>query len=299
MSSSVVGPLPPAEVRTATEDDWPALLPYYRRVYRDDHPITDPAWWRWRFGDPEHGRALVAVADGEVVGHLGVARADGLAWLINVHLDPAHRGRGLLRQLYGTAREDGPLITTNANKLAVDMYRNMGWHRLADLQRFVSWDRARDAATLTDPVDRLDGAASGEPPPGWQRATGHHHWDQPGLTGWVAPDGSTVVDALHVGGLRVVELVDPGALVDAAHRVGARWLDLVTSWNDPWCRDLESRGWRADRDAPVPWLLEPVVAGSRAEITVLCEEPVDPRLIIRRWHCDHGRVGSIRRRPEG
>lgn len=272
------------EVRAAELADWPMLERAYLRHYRPGTPLLDQSWWRWRFADPQHGRAFVAVAEGEVVAHLGFNRTPDVAWAMNLFIDPDRRGTGLAHALYDAARPLGTLATTNANRAGTDMYRHLRWQRLADLQRFVAWDPDHDPATIHEPVRAA--------PLGWPAARGHHYWEQPGLRGHVAPDGSTVVDNLQAGGLRVVELVDPVALADHAFAAGARWLDYVTSWNDPWCRELDRVGWEDDHDGPVAWLLDPLIPSSRARVNVFADTFLDPERIIRRWDCDHGRLGS-------
>ena len=274
----------PVDVRIASDADWPALLAAYRRTYREGHPLTNREFWRWRFGDDRHGVAIIAVADAELVGHLGAALRGGNAWIINAFVEPEFRGRGLLRELYGIAGDHGHLAATNVNRAGTDMYRNMGWVRYADLQRFVAWDSDVPADDLLEPV---------LPDVDWPLPPQRHYWQQPGVLGFTAPDGSSVVDQRQVGGLRVIQLGDASALPQLAFDAGYRWVDYVTSWNDPLCRTIDQVGWVTDSSGPVPWLLSPVVASSRATINVFAQSSLDPTYVISREDSDHGRVGSL------
>lgn len=266
-------------------EDWPALEVAFRSQYREGHPLRERDFFAWRFGYPQHGRAVIAIGEhGEVLGHVGAALDHGLSWIINVFLAPEARGRGLLGRMYGEAREYGALAATNVNRAGTDMYRNMGWHRHADLQRFVAWRRDVPTDRLVSPCDP-DITRWASPPD-------DHYWRQPGLVGATAPDGSTVVDQREVGGLRAITVVDPVALVAAAFDAGFAWIDYVTSWNDPLLRSIEDEGWSSDVSAPIPWLLAPVDRTSRCSVNVFSELPLDPRRVIRRSESDHGRVGS-------
>lgn len=272
------------DIRVAADDDWPQVLAAYRAHYRDGHPLADRQFWRWRFGDPATGLCLVAVAGHQVVGHLGVIPDGEVAWVINLFVLPEHRGTGLPARLYDVASAHGTLVTTNVNRAGTDMYRRFGWYRQADLVRFVAWnpDVPHDEIVAPRPL-LADWPAV---------ADDHHYWRQPGLRGLTAPDGSLVVEQLEVGGLRAVTVADPAALPGLAREAGAAWIDYLTSWNDPLCRDIDRIGWAPDRLGPVPWLLSPLIPGSRAEVNVFSQKPFDPRRIIRRWDSDHGRVGS-------
>lgn len=271
------------QVRIATVDDWPTLLNFYQRIYRDSHPLLDPAFWAWRNGDPRFGAAIIAIQSDQVVGHVGVNLSDNIAWIINTYLEPEWRGQGLLRELYDAATAFGPLAATNVNRAGVDMYRKMGWHGLANLRRYVIWDRDVDPNTLLEPVIEQ---------PTWPRATSHHYWAQPGLRGYVDSYGSTYSDSLKLGGLRAVSIVAVEAVLNEARSVGAKWVDYVTSWNDPLCRVIDMHDWVLDSDGPIPWLLDPILPSSRLSINVFSKDSIPAGRIIRRWDSDHGRIGS-------
>jgi len=273
-------------VRVASEVDWPALRTFFESAYRPRHPLRRLDFWRWRFGDSEHGRSIVAEIDGAIVGHAGVAIHSGYCWMITVFLAEAARGKGFLRQMYDLAREHGPLAAASVNRPGLDMYRNMGWMRYSNLERFVAVNpsSSREGRALLSPVTGNFG---------WPKAGGDHYWEQPGISGIVLPDGSTAVDQLGQGGLRIIDLVDPVAAADAAFSAGVHWLDFVTSWNDPLCRSIDAVHWRPEDEVELPWRLDPVEDGSKAHIAVLSERPLPHDLIISRRASDHGRVASL------
>jgi hypothetical protein len=275
---------PDLDVRVAEARDYPSLRDLFVEVYKPGHPLLVERFWDWQFGDVEFGRSCASFDGDRLVGHVGAMFAGGVSWIINVYVNSDYRGHGLLRRMYDLARSFAPLAACNVNRAGLDMYRNMGWIRYADLVRYVAVNPSPPAGALLDAVDGLDG---------WPAAAGEHYWDQPGIAGVVAPDGSTAVDQLWQGGLRVVDLEDPAGLLEACWSAGVRWVDFVTSWIDPRCRDLDRQGWLPEDDGPLPWRLNPVVEGSRAHLPMLSEEPLPADFIVRRTYSDHGRVGSL------
>src|SRR5260221_9710489 len=120
------------DIRVAEESDWPKLKAFFDRIYRPRHPLQNLGFWRWQYGEPTRGRSIVAVDDaGSVVGHLGASFKADLAWVMNLYLDEAQRGQGVLGKQYALAREFRPLAATSANPAGLGLYRNMGWIRYA------------------------------------------------------------------------------------------------------------------------------------------------------------------------
>jgi len=273
-----------ADVRVANVNDWPTLTVFYERAYREGHPIRNQSFWKWRFGTDGQGVALIATDSDSVVGHVGVNLCGGVAWIIQTYLDEEWRGKGLLGRLYGLAGEFGPLAATNVNLAGQGMYRKMGWHELVSLERFVLVDPALKPKNVVVEVKN-------QIP--WSAAGGHHYWNQPGIRGHVAPDGSSFVNALEHGGIRAIEIMEPETVLGNMRSIGANWVDYATSWNDPLCEVLLQNGWVREEDAQVPWLLNPPVAGSRMNGKFFSREYFPPDRIIRRWDSDHGRVGTL------
>lgn len=274
------------ECRVAQEDDWPILKTFYLRAYRENHPLHNRRYWQWRFGDPNLGEAYICLDQGQVVGHVGTSFTDGFSWMVSAYNLPEYRGRGVMFMLYGLAGERHPhLVTTNANRISHHMYRKMGWIRYSDLERY----------TLVNPQvqskEQLCGQAELMEP--WDAAPEGHYWRQPGLKSVTLPDGTTAVNQLQVGGLRLVDIADPQKAVELAWQAGAMWVDYITSWTDPLCRTLPSLGWQFGDDCQVPWNLNPVEWGSKAKVSYLAQHPMPSGFIVKRYHCDHGRVGSL------
>jgi GNAT superfamily N-acetyltransferase len=276
---------PDLVVREATLADWPLVKAFFEKHYREGHPFRKKEYFAWLIEREDWGRSFLAVADDRAVASVGMNLGGGMVWMLTLFVEEELRGRGVARKLYALAREYGPLATTNVNRAGLGMYRNMGWIRSCDLQRFVAVNpREPEGADLTVPV---------EPGASWASPQGSHYWRQPGLVGAQLAAGNTAVRQEGVGGLRVIDLEDPGALLEEAWAAGYRWVDFMTSWNDPLCRVLEDDGWLVNERCPVPWLLHPVVPGSVARVSLLSEEPLPRDLIVRRRYCDHGRVGSL------
>ena len=272
------------KVRIANENDWPRLFDFYRRIYRAGHPLLNFDFWKWQYGDPDFGGAIAAFHDQKVVGHIGVNKSNGLAWIINAYLDPEFRGQGILRELYSTAEEFGPLAATNVNAAGTSMYRKMGWIRYANLIRLCS---VRKFVRK----DKLVKAVAG---PQYPAPPDHHYWKQPGIAGLFKAEVASAVDFRSSGGLRIVSVIDTKGIEEFISESGALWADYITSWNDPIIPVLESFGWSSNEDLGVPWNFNPLEINSKANINVFSKDPLPRDLIIKRWDSDHGRIGSLR-----
>lgn len=274
--------------REATIADWERLEVLYKSIYREGHPLHNKAFWEWQYGDPKHGRAFIFVGDdGQVLGHIGGSFRGGIAWMINAYLDPAHRGKGIMSELYNLAREYHPMAATAANTLGLGMYHSMGWVRYYDLVRYVKVNPA-----IANP--RIETVCTGINVDVDKRVvTDSHYFRQPGIKAIRFDDGSTGVSQESVGGLRVVDIENLAELERQAWENGYRWVDYITSWNDRKTQALERSGWKRDYETVVPWRLNPIQPGYYCDITFLSEEPLDKKLIVHRSFSDHGRVGSL------
>jgi hypothetical protein len=273
------------EYRAAIESDWPILHPFFCKIYRPHHPLQNFEFWRWQFLGQGPSGSFIACDQGRVVGHSGSYFRAGYAWQINLYVEEQYRGQGIVRELHGMARDYFPLAWTNVNRHALHHLRTSKCIRYCDLQRFVAINpEVKDGTRLSDRLT-ID--------PGWGPAREDYYWQQPGIKGFLLPDGSTAVNQLNVGGLRVIDLVNIDEVASACWKAGVTWIDFVTSWNDPLCRALEAKGWYLNDECPVPWLLDPVVHGSKARITYLSEEPMPHDVIVKRVYSDHGRIGSL------
>lgn len=272
-------------VREATLRDWPMVEAFFTRNYRKNHPWQRREYFAWMIERSDWGHSFIGIQEDRIIGHMAMNMGGGMVWMLNLLIEEEWRGRGIARAFHGLARSYGPLAATNANRAGHGMYRLMNWIRYCDLQRFVAVNpRERDENRLLEPVDVEVS---------WPTPSGNHYWKQPGLIGAQLSSGNAAVRQDAVGGLQLIDLADPGAALEEAWTAGYRWVDFMTSWNDPLCRVLEDTGWFVNERCPVPWFLNPVVPGSVARVSLLSEDPLPKDLIVKRSYCDHGRVGSL------
>lgn len=275
------------EIREANLNDWDELYSFYKRIYRNNHPLQNKDFWIWQYGNINQGRAFICINDaGKIVGHVGANFDNGIAWIINVYLDIECRGKGVLRKLYSLARNYFPLAATAANEAGLGLYRNMGWIRYYDLVRYVKINPSIKNITtenVCSPINtQLDSINYND----------EYYFKQPGLNGIKVGD-STGVAQVEVGGLRIVDLNEIKLTEEKAWELGFLWIDYITSWNDLKIKELENNNWVLDFKSVVPWRLNPLIKNYFCDITFLSELPLDNKLIVRRSNSDHGRIGSL------
>ena len=274
--------------REAFIDDWDKLFTFFKRVYRENHPLQDKAFWSWQYGDAQFGRSFICLNDtDEIVGHVGANFGGNIAWIINVYLDEECRGKGILGKLYGLARNYYPLAATAANKAGLGLYQNMRWIRYHDLVRFVKINPSIANPTVENVcLPKLIDVTH-------LTYKGDHYFEQPSLEGIRLPDGSTAISQPKVAGLRAVAIENVDQLEEQSWVLGYNWIDYITSWNDLKTRELENKGWVIDYQSVVPWRLNPIEKGYFCDITFLSENPLDNNFIVHRSYSDHGRIGSL------
>ncbi|MDN3676718.1 hypothetical protein QWY90_05260 [Flavobacterium paronense] len=274
--------------REASIEDWDKLLVFFKKIYRENHPLCNKAFWNWQYGNEQFGRSFICLNERDiVVGHVGANFGGNLAWIINVYLDEECRGKGILGKLYDLARNYYPLAATAANKAGLGLYQNMRWIRYHDLVRFVKINPNISNGTLENVcVAKSINVAN-------LSYKGTHYFEQPSLDGIKLPDGSTAISQPNVAGLRVVDIEDINQLEEKSWELGYNWMDYITSWNDLKTRQLESRGWVIDHQSVVPWRLNPIEKDYFCDITFLSETHLDNNFIVHRSFSDHGRIGSL------
>lgn len=93
------------EIRVLAPEDATALTLCFRRCYGDTYPaaeLYDPEAIRRRLGEGTLRSVVAVTATGEIVGHTALSVRDvgaSVAEAGNTVVDPAYRGRGLLREL--------------------------------------------------------------------------------------------------------------------------------------------------------------------------------------------------------
>lgn len=274
------------ELRLATVHDWELVRTHFERSYRPDHPFQHREFWEWQVSSPPESGAILAVAGDEIVGFRAYQVGGGFTWGMMTYVDPAFRGSGLawalMRYFDEVTHGYGPAAATNSNIRMVRMYRHLQWYRSADLIRVIALRPDLSRGYLQAVTMR-----AGLPAPQG------HYWRQPGITGVLLDSGAGVAQT-KVGGFRLIETSNAQQSLEQIWNLGFNWADYVTSWNDPALDQMdEEAGWRDDGEAAVPWLLDPVVQGSRAQITVFSSVPLPPDFVVRRDYSDHGRVGSL------
>jgi GNAT superfamily N-acetyltransferase len=274
--------------REATIEDWEKLAVFYNRIYRKSHPLQNKTFWEWQYGDPKYGRAFICLDENDkIIGHVGGNFCDGISWMINGYLDEEYRGRGVMSNLYDLARKYYPLAATAANNLGLGMYHSMGWVRYYDLVRYVKINPAIQEVSVENVCKKITVSIED------LIINETHYFQQPSIKGIRLSDGSTAVSQEETGGLRLVSIEDLKQLESQAWEKGYLWMDYITSWNDPFNKQLERNGWVLDFKSVVPWRLNPLIEGYFCDITFLSEEPIDKKIIVRRSYSDHGRIGSL------
>jgi hypothetical protein len=274
--------------REATIEDWDKLFGFYNKIYRKNHPLQSKEFWNWQYGDPVYGRSFICIDEGQnIVGHVGANFCDGISWMINGYLDEKYRGKGIMSNLYNLARKYYPLAATSANSFGLGMYKSMRWIRYSNLVRyvkinpkFIDSDFKNICKKITVSNDLLI-------------VKDTHYFQQPTLKGLVLEDGSRAVSQENVGGLQIVTIENVTMLEEQAWALGYLWIDYITSWNDLVTKQLEKNGWVVDEESIVPWRLNPIEENYFCDVSFLSEEPINKEFIVRRFHSDHGRVGSI------
>ena len=275
--------------KIADLSDWKILSSFYLNIYRERHPLQNFDFFNWQYSDPHHGRSFILTDGKKIYGHVGAYFEDGYAWIINVYLDPDHRGKGWVGQLYEMARKFGyPLVATSANEAGLGLYRKMGWIRYSNLERFVLYNPAHNQLPAEKLIQPVQLSTKIHPP-----ESSLHYWRQPGILGSQLADGSTGIAQYPEGGFRFTEIRDILQAEKEVWTLGFLWCDYITSWNDPLIDTLLSNGWISQSRSKFPWFLKPVDTEKPFMVSFLSEDPIDKKFIVRRYHSDHGRVGSL------
>lgn len=275
-------------IREATVMDLDKLVLFFKKNYRENHPLQNKEFWKWQYGDEKYGRSFICLDDKEqVVAHVGASFENNLAWLMNLYVNKEFEGKRIPSKLYDMARQYYPLVTTAANKAALDMYQSMHWIRYHNLVRYVKINPTVADININNVCKKIDVQVDKF------IVKDIRYFQQPTIKGLLFDDGSRAVSQEFVGGLRVLDIGNSKVLENWAWHLGYLWMDYTTSWNDTQTRRLVKNGWVLDFESVVPWRLDPIENNYFCDVSFLSEEPIDKQLIVKRSHSDHGRVGSI------
>jgi len=275
------------EYRIAEKSDWNMLLVFYKKAYREHHPLHNQDFWNWQFGDKDFGRAIIGICKNEVIAHLGIMLFEDYIFSINLFIDSRYRSGDEFLNLMDIANQFRKQhIGVAVNQNAFPLLRLMKWYQYVNLERrlIVHPDFLDNKIPkLLEPVHFFSNLPQPE----------GHFWKQPTLKSVQLDDGSTAIIQNEVGGLRFVEIKNVKKATQQAFEMGFKWCDFVTSFNNPILTKLEINRWQSESELEIPWLLNPIVYGSKSNLTFLSKSALDINFYINRKHADLGRVGSI------
>ena len=274
--------------REATIDDWEKLSVFFNKIYRENHPLHKKVFWEWQYGNRQYGCSFICLNDkNEIVGHVGANFQDQIAWIINVYLDEECRGKGILGKLYSLARNYYPLAATAANAAGLALYKNMQWIRYYDLERYVKINPNLDDKNFNNVCKNVTVDIQN------LLIKDSHYFKQPSIKGIILNDGSRAISQENVGGLRLVSFENIIETEQQAWDLGYNWVDYISSWNDLKTKELVKNEWILDNKSVIPWRLNPLEEDYFCDITFLSEMPLPNDFVVKRYHSDHGRIGSL------
>lgn len=275
------------QYKIAEDSDWNMLLVFYRKAYREHHPLQNREFWNWQFGNENYGRAIIGIYENEIIAHLGILLFDDYIFSMNLFIDRNYRKGDEFLNLMDIAnqfRKQHLGIAVNLN--AFPLLRLMKWYQYANLERRLIINPDYVTETIPNILEPLAFFSNLPTPEG-------HFWEQPTLKSIQFDDGSTAIIQNEAGGLRFVGIKNIKKSTQQAFEMGFKWCDFITSFNNPIITKLEMNKWKTEREIEIPWLLNPIEYGSKSNITFLSRIPLDINFYINRMHADLGRVGSI------
>ena len=180
------------DIKIADNSDWEIILDFYKKVYGIPHPLLDYEFWKWQYSNEEFGRAIIAVHNGEVVAHLGIAINSDYAWHINLYLVEEYRSTSVLLNLFSIAKKFGKQGNLSANIEAVNLYRSLKWYQYADLERKLIINPAINFNSIKTVLQPINLSQNLNIPEG-------NFWKQPTLKSVLFDDGSTGIVQENVG----------------------------------------------------------------------------------------------------
>ena len=115
------------EIRQAKASDWPAIERFILATYGASARYKGTARWRWQMENTPYAEmaegclpSWIALHRGTVVGQISLQqgqlwmgeRSENIGWIVDVMIDPAHRGAGLGHRIYAAIRDSGQTLVT-------------------------------------------------------------------------------------------------------------------------------------------------------------------------------------------
>lgn len=273
--------------KIAEDSDWDMLLVFYKKAYREHHPLQNKEFWNWQFGNENYGRAIIGIYENEIVAHLGIVNVDNYFFGINLYIDNKNRiGDAYLNLIEIAFQLGNKHIALSVSNDALPLLRIMKWYQYANLERRLITHPDYSNGSISKVLEPIKVITDLYKPEG-------HFWEQPTLKSIQMNDGSTAIIQNEVGGLRFVEIKNVKKATQQAFEMGFKWCDYITSFNNPVLMKLDSNKWKTESEIEIPWLLNPIEYGSKSNLTFLSKTPIGINFYINRTHADLGRVGTI------
>lgn len=275
------------QYKIAEDSDWDKLWVFYKKAYRENHPLQNKEFWNWQFGNENYGRAIIGIYKNEIIAHSGIVLFEDYIFSMNLFIDEKFRNGDIylkLLDIVNQYRKQHFAVAVNNNTLP--LLRLLKWYQYANLERRIIMHPDyinENISKILEPIEVITDLSKPE----------GHFWEQPTLKSIQLGDGSTAIIQNEVGGLRFVEIKNVKKATQQAFEMGFKWCDYITSFNNPVLMKLDANKWKTESEFEIPWLLNPIEYESKSSITFLSKRPIDINFYINRTHADLGRVGSI------
>ncbi|HCQ12000.1 hypothetical protein [Flavobacterium sp.] len=274
--------------KIAEKSDWEMLSVFYKKAYREHHPLQNQEFWNWQYGNENFGRAIIGVYEDEIIAHLGVMLFEDYIFSLNLFVDSRHRNGDEFFKLVEIANQfRRQHIGVAVNQNAFPLFRMMKWYHYVNLERRLKVHPDFPDNNIQKLLEPVPFFSNFDKPIG-------HFWEQPNLKSIKLDDGSTAIIQNEVGGIRFVEIKNVKKATQQVFEMGFKWCDFVTSFNNPILMKLEMNNWKTENELEIPWLLNPLEYGSKSNLSFLSKNALDINFYINRMHSDLGRIGSIK-----
>jgi hypothetical protein len=275
------------QYKIAEDSDWDMLLAFYKKAYREHHPLQNQEFWKWQYGNENYGRSIIGIFENEIIAHSGIVLFEDYIFSMNLFIDEKFRNGDIYLKLLDIANQYRKQhFAVAVNHKTLPLLRLLKWYQYANLERRLIIHPEYRNKTILEVLESLAINPNLPKPIG-------HFWDQPTLKSIQLDDGSTAIVQNDVGGLRFVEIKNVKKATQQAFEMGFKWCDYITSFNNPILMKLDTNKWKTEKEIEIPWLLNPIEYGSKSNITFLSKSPININFYINRTHADLGRVGSI------